>query len=334
MLLRSSYIFFFLLAFNLAQAQKIKGLSLVAPSQKVGEAVYVDVVNQHANWVSLMPYSFSRKGETKVHFNLPEQWWGEQLKGVSKMIRDAHQKGIKVMLKPHLWLLSGSFTGHLNFDSEEDWKTWIENYKTYLLACAQLAQQENVELFCFSTEMESTWEHSPTLFEQLIAEIKTVYSGPITYAANWDEYKRFPFWNRLDYIGIDAYFPIDESQPKKSWGKWNKEIKNLSDSLKKQVIFTEIGYTSSANNLKEPWVHDRHKKAEVVAQLQAYEHFFKHTWNQRWLEGIFIWKWFCNDTSINLNHSGFSPQNKPAQFYLKTRFQENAGLHESGLKKN
>lgn len=306
----------------------------MAPSHEVGDTVYARVTNLQANWISLMPYAFSRKGETKVHFNLAEQWWGEQFKGVSQMIHDAHKSGIKVMLKPHLWLLSGSFTGHLNFDTPQEWNSWLNNYHDYLLACAQLAEENQVELFCFSTEMESTWKANPLFFEQLIKDIKKVYSGSITYAANWDEYHRFPFWNNLDFIGIDAYFPISEKHPKDSWKKWNLEIKTLSDSLNKQVIFTEIGYTSSSNNLEEPWVHNRDKKGNVVAQLKAYEYFFTHTWSQTWLEGIFIWKWFCDAQYIDLKHSGFSPQNKPAQFYLKTRFQENAEQDKSGLKKN
>ena len=41
------------------------------------------------------------------------------------------------------------------------------------------------------------------------------YSGKLTYAANWGAidqnvggYQNVPWWNQLDYIGIDAYFPI------------------------------------------------------------------------------------------------------------------------------
>lgn len=44
---------------------------------------------------------------------------------------------------------------------------------------------------------------------RLIRQIRRVYHGPLTYAANWSgEYKQIRFWDALDYVGIQAYFPL------------------------------------------------------------------------------------------------------------------------------
>jgi hypothetical protein len=34
----------------------------------------------------------------------------------------------------------------------------------------------------------------PKYWQELILEIRKVYKGKLTYAANWDEFKRVPFW--------------------------------------------------------------------------------------------------------------------------------------------
>ena len=47
---------------------------------------------------------------------------------------------------------------------------------------------------------------------ELIANIRQSYSGQLTYAANFDNYQEVYFWDQLDLIGINAYFPLRELQ--------------------------------------------------------------------------------------------------------------------------
>ena len=81
------------------------------------------------------------------------------------------------------------------------------------------------------------WNH-------LIKEIKKVYTGKLTYAANWDNYENVTFWKKLDYSGIDAYFPLSDAKTPSlqncfiGWESHFKMIKNLSKEVNKPVIFT------------------------------------------------------------------------------------------------
>ena len=34
--------------------------------------------------------------------------------------------------------------------------------------------------------------------------------GKLTYAENWDQYHKIPFWGKLDYVGIDVYFSLNQ----------------------------------------------------------------------------------------------------------------------------
>jgi len=49
----------------------------------------------------------------------------------------------------------------------------------------------------------------------LIADIRKLYRGKLTYAANWaKELNDVPFWAELDFIGIQAYYPLtDKANP-------------------------------------------------------------------------------------------------------------------------
>ena len=40
-----------------------------------------------------------------------------------------------------------------------------------------------------------------------------MYSGKLTFGANWYlEYEDVTFWDDLDYIGIQAYFPLTKKE--------------------------------------------------------------------------------------------------------------------------
>ena len=84
--------------------------------------------------------------------------------------------------------------------NEDDWQVLENSYTQFILLYAMLAQEIDAELFCIGTELEKFIEKRPQYWSNLIKEIKKVYKGKLTYAANWDEFKRTPFWSDLDYI--------------------------------------------------------------------------------------------------------------------------------------
>jgi hypothetical protein len=105
-------------------------------------------------------------------------------------------------------------------------------------------------------------------WKKLIKEVRSVYSGKLTYAANFDNYQEVAFWKQLDFIGINAYFSLrdanttfDDStqlkaQLKKGWDKVFAEIQSYTKrkGIKdKPLLFTELGYISRENATIEPW---------------------------------------------------------------------------------
>jgi hypothetical protein len=312
---------------------KLKGLSFVAPSKIINETNFEPINNMNAGWVSLMPYGFVPKNSATLQFSMKQdtnkkhqQWWGETPEGIRACIKMAHQKNIKVMLKPHIWLGWGDFTGHLNFKTEKEWQLFENSYSVYIISFAKIAEEEKVDLFCFATEMQSHVKERPAFWNKLILDIKKAYKGPITYAENWDAYKDVPFWNELSYIGVDGYFPLskfknpNEAELSKGWTKHLKELGNLAGKINKPILFTEFGYRSCDFATEKPWETDFTLPDNEALQAIAYKVFFDKVWVQKWFAGVFVWKWFPVLDKNPRHKDTFTPQNKQAEVVIRNCF--------------
>jgi len=309
----------------------INGISFVASPNKLLQENIIPLKNIHANHASIMPFGFIRNlNHPEVVFNTERQWFGETRVGAKQYINMLHQNNLHVMLKPQIWIWHGEYTGYLKMDTNEDWMTLEESYGDFILDFAKLAQETNVEVFCIGTELEQFIIHRPEFWNRLISEIKKIYKGKLTYAANWDEYKRVPFWKQLDYIGVDAYFPVSEvktptvKDSRIGWGSWKKEMEAISDSIDKEILFTEFGYRAINYAGKEPWESD-HTIANInlEAQSNLTTALFEEIWNEDWFAGGYLWKWHINHKEVGGEKDNqFTPQNKPVEKIIRSYYFE------------
>ena len=188
--------------------------------------------------------------------------------------------------------------------SEEDWKSWFCNYTDFLMHYANLAETCNIEIFCIGTELLIPATQYPEHWRNMIAQVRSVYSGKLTYAANfYREFEEISWWDDLDYIGIQGYFPLCEKETptkeemRKGWQPHLQKMKAISKKFDLPVIFTEIGYRNDPKAASEPWLWpsqiDRHAtQVDNEFQARCYEAFFENCWEQDWFVGVFFWKWF------------------------------------------
>ncbi len=305
--------------------EKINGVSFVASREPVTETQVAQIVKVHANHAAVMPFGFIRDIHSpEIVFDSERQWFGETSKGASQYIGELQKKGVKVMVKPQIWIWRGAFTGTLKMQSEKDWKTLETSYEAFILAYAKVAQKMKVDLFCIGTELQQFVTHRPAYWTALIKKIRAVYKGKLTYAANWDEYPKTPFWEELDFIGIDAYFPLSDArnptmeQLREGWKPWKTKIAALAESKGKPVLFTEFGYRSMDFTGKKPWLVDAHDmQVNLQAQADATQVIFETFWPEDWFAGGYIWKWFIkHENAGGAEDNRFTPQNKPAQQVL------------------
>ncbi|MCK8521120.1 glycoside hydrolase [Aquimarina sp. D1M17] len=314
------------------QPSKINGISFVGSPQEINAAHVEPVVEVNANWAAVMPFGFLRDLETpNVVFNVERQWWGERRDGAKRTIELLNERGIKVMLKPQIWVWHGEFTGNINMNSEEQWKQLEKSYKEFIVLYAQLAEEMKVPILCIGTELHTFVQTRPEYWSELIKEIRGIYKGKLTYAENWDQFDRAPFWGQLDYIGIDAYFPVSQNQSpsledcKQGWQKHKKEIIALKDKVKKPVLFTEYGYRSIQYTGKEPWDSSRYSgKVDLKAQNNAITALYEEFWGESWFAGGFLWKWYHNHKEVGgENNNRFTIQNKPSEKIIKELYSIN-----------
>ncbi len=309
--------------------EKMNGVSFVASRDSINQNHVVPVVQLNANYAAVMPFGFIKNLEhPEVIFNANRQWFGETKVGVKQYIETLKKEDIKIMMKPQIWVWRGEFTGLIKMKSEVEWQQLENTYSSFILEYAQVAQDTHVELFCIGTELEAFVVNRPDFWKELISKLRTVYKGKLTYAANWNEFTKVPFWDQMDYIGIDAYFPLsDEQTPsvqdcKDGWQPYKKEIKTYSERFNKPILFTEFGYRSIDFTAKAPWQTDRDIGfVNLEAQLYATHALFDEFWNEDWFAGGFIWKWFHkHEKAGGENDNQFTPQNKPVENIIRTYY--------------
>lgn len=307
----------------------MNGVSFVASSDSVRQRHVEPIVALGANYAAVMPFGFVQSLEhPEIIYNSERQWFGETLRGVSQYIRELQKSGICVMVKPQIWIWRGEFTGYLTMKEEADWVALETSYRAFILDYAALAQNEKADLFCIGTELEQFILQRPKFWDGLIKEIKQIYKGQLTYAANWDEYKRVHFWKELDYIGVDAYFPISELKnpsldvAKQGWKLWKQEMMEVVQKWNRPILFTEYGYRSVDFAGKEPWKSDREMKGvNLQAQSNLLEALYKEVWEEDWFAGGFLWKWHMDlEKAGGKESSMFSPQNKPSQEMVRNYY--------------
>lgn len=327
--LRFLVLFVFVVKASFVNAQKINGISFVASRDKATQENVQPVVRLGANYAAVMPFGFIRGVDNPtVVYNTDRQWYGERMEGAKSYIELLQANGIKILLKPQLWIWRGEYTGYLKMETEEDWKVLEASYAAFILAYAALAQETNADIFSIGTELEQFVVNRPDYWKSLIKKIKTIYKGKLTYASNWDEYKRVPFWDQLDYVGVDAYFPLSEMQTPTiesvidGWRWWKGELATFSKMHNKKILFTEWGYRSVDFSAKEPWTTDRTiTNVNLEAQANTTKATFEALWDEDWFAGGFIWKWFIHHSESGGNGDNrFTPQNKPAEAIIRTYY--------------
>ncbi len=283
-----------------------------------------------ADAISQTPFGWqTEKNNPEIRWQVKNdgKWWGETANGIKATLDSSARHGIMNMLKPHLWV-RGSYPGEIHMLNEADWEKWFSNYQSFILDYARLAEEYQIPMLCIGTELELTTDREEE-WRKIISEIRKVYSGKLIYAANFTEYDKVTFWDELDYIGIQAYFPLStEENPnleelKSGWTSHLKKIDRLVRKYKKPVMFTEIGYCNTVDAAAEPWVWPSERmETPISEEMQAlcYEAFFETAWKKPWMAGVFFWKWYPESRGRDPD---FTPQGKLAQQVLQAYFSEN-----------
>jgi hypothetical protein len=267
------------------------------------------------NWVAIHPYAEIEADGTVRARGLedpanPPRW-------ITRPIAEAHARGMSIFVIPHIayWGSPWRWRGEIDFTDEASLERFFRTYGAWIAAVAHAACE--ADGFAVGNELDRLIVHDAR-WREVIALVRAQTRAHLTYASNWSDYARVPFWDALDAIGVQAYFPISQSadpsddELEEGWKRVIAEVRAVHQRTGKPVVFTELGYNVSPNAARTPWTYDsargdQRPAAEdlqrrcLAAALAAIEP------EHDWLRGAFLWKWFVGP----IRHGNFLMTTEP-----------------------
>lgn len=283
--------------------------------------------------VSLMPFAYQRDPKKPGMGFLNSSPGSETDVGMIHSARRAHAHGLTVLWKPHIWVRHDSWPGDIEMTSEDDWKAWFRSYRRYTLHHAVLARYAGSELFSIGVELGRT-VHRETDWRFLIAAVRRVYPGLLTYAGNWHgDYDQVPFWDALDLVGVDAYFPLayqadaDRAELVRGAQGVVERLRAAAEKTGKPIVLTEVGFAAR----KAAWVEPHGEGGEVSEEDQrlAYEVLLGTLGRPDWLGGVYVWKVFSHSRREVAQRPDFSILGRPAEAVVRGYFRGDGGVRTS-----
>jgi hypothetical protein len=306
------------------------------------------------------------------------------LTAVDAGVLRAKQLGMRVTLNPFVELS--------NLPGGQSWRAYfaplpgstVANafwpaYESYMDEVATIAQNRGVDAMNLGTEMKGLdsffnisdfdpatpgAQSSPTqtqlnqqiaYWDTVIDSVASIYSGPLGYAANWDNFNSTRVTNNIwshpeiNYIGIDSYFrfenspyliPTSQSDPVQTYpnesfiqlvaNEWNErldvQIMPFASGLGKPVVFTEQGYQHHNGTSRNP--QNEGGSVDTAEQIMAFEGMLRALdGRQANVQAMHIWQWEMTGSqgstwNINTLASSNQPDNRRLAIWL-SRFVRN-----------
>lgn len=290
-----------------------------------------EAVRLGATWISLTPFGrawdLDATGVDRT-FELP---FSDNQRGLLRAVKQAHARGLKVLLVPHLWVESGQWRAEIDPKTEDGWARFAESYRGFVLAWARFAQSARVDMLAVGVELRSwlTTTRAPS-FLPILRDVRAAYPGLLTYAANWDDADQTVVWGELDLISINAFYPLTDkpgaSDAELVAGGYEvaKKVKELAERWQKPVLFNEFGYTARPDPALRPWEWPDFMsgvKVDARAQALAYRGLLAGMLESRELVGAFVWRLYSDPDDLSQEAEwGFSPRGRLAETYLRDAY--------------
>ena len=241
---------------------------------------------------------------------------------IVRAMREAKRLGMKVCLKPVVNCADGTWRAHIGFfdqdvPGEPTWTQWFASYRAFLLHAARLAEAENADMLCIGCEMVRA-DGQEAHWRALIADIREVYSGPLTY--NCDKYQedRLTWWDAVDVISSSGYYPID------SWPAQLDRIERVVSAHGKPFVFMEAGCPSREGSAQAPNDWTLAGAPSGDEQARYYRAMFDACAQRPWVAGFMLWDWPADlyDEADAARNDDYCPYGKPAGDLLRQRYTE------------
>jgi hypothetical protein len=286
------------------------------------------------------------------------------LAALSAAVRRAHALGLRVVIRPQVDV--GRKPSEVTDRDQIDLRgasrgAWFQSYKEMLSRYARVARDTGAEGFVVGAGLSgmTNEDQDRARWREIIGQLRSGalmgdgrgYQGALTYAAQWDsviqdaqEPLAMPFfWDLLDSISIDAYFPIADGSARGNpavsalRAGWTTHafgglpeppvalVRALHQKYARPVHLT-LGYLSQTGTATYPEksAYDNRQsggKPATSPQSRAVQAAFD-VWApvaaEGWFDGISWWEWPASGRG-GARDDSFSVQGKPAEVEICLR---------------
>ncbi len=333
-------------AWRAADQEGIRGITIgpIESSQQPGRGYGTEhsaelldhLAAMGVNWVSITPFGRIwdlQSTEILMDFEAPYQ---DNRVAIMRVTEQAHARGMKVLLIPHLWVETTGWRGEIDPGSAEGWAAYQASYRAFVLNWAKDAAAAGVDAFSIGVECKSWSGRFGRVWTEMIRDVRAVFPGLLTYSSNWDEAEDVLFWDQLDLIGINAFYPLADhngaSDEEYYEGARRRvdEVKYLAEVLEMPVVFVEVGYTTREDAAVQPWLWPDDMEDVVISereQARALDAMFYAFLPEEWFSGFFVWRYYANLDDVSQEAIwGFSPHAKMAEDVLRETFARGFGV--------
>lgn len=248
-------------------------------------------------------------------------------------VKYVHSQRMHAAFKMQILVANLRWSAEINPTNRDQ---WFANYSGLLVHYAKLAQQAGVEQMILGSELTNLTSASlnpdnTRRWREMVSAVRGVYSGALTYSANWgpgkfsNEKGQIQFWDALDYLGVSGYYELKgERKVKKlvkNWEKWEKgDLLPFQEKWQKPILFTEVGYKSVRDSTEHPWKWDNWSDYDPELQANAYDALFAFWSKQPYVIGVQMWEWGSDPLEGGEGDKDYTPKNKQAYKILSSWF--------------
>ncbi|MFF4544324.1 hypothetical protein ACFY1J_08750 [Streptomyces sp. NPDC001406] len=273
-----------------------------------------------ARWVTFTPTWYQKRVTDSALHTTEETASDASLRGI---VERAHAAGLKVMIKPHVDLPGDADRAGIR---PRDRAAWFAAYRRFITHYADIAADTGAEQLAVGTELAGV-SGDTAAWTQVIKSVRDHYDGPLTYAANYDEYQHIHFWQALDLIGIDAYWPLvekpttDPALLDRAWAPIREKLAAYSARQHRRILFTEAGYVSQRGATTAPYSWTVSTHPADAEQAAAYRALLDSFEGRTWWAGVCWWMWDdWPNSGETPAHLAYTPHGKPAEEVLRQKW--------------
>lgn len=201
----------------------------------------------------------------------------------------ARDLGLRVCLKPVVNVADGTWRAHIGFfdvdvPGEPTWGGWFAAYTAFVVHHAALAQELGADLFCIGCEMVRA-DAQEAHWRALVARVREVYDGPITYNADKYQEDRLTWWDAVDVIGSSGYYPT---------GTWEAQLDRIESVVAREgkpFVFMEAGCPSRVGSPSRPNDWTLAGAPSEHAQASYLDEMLTACERRPWVGGVLLWDW-------------------------------------------